>query len=230
MGSSDHRGCDRRVARPEADAAEACARAAADAARRCRRPRGSVRGSPLASVIGCLPPCVSSSSEPACSGRGPDSVPVPNRSPARRLQPLTVWCATSCAARPVGRLGEVRSAEALRRARPPRASRGVCSQHLERRCRSRRPRGWLRCRDRAAAPGRLRAARTARRNGASASIVTIQGDSVRGEVLRQERPERLVLPGLHVARAPVVEERDAEQVLLGLAIGDRLRRAHCRGR
>ena len=30
-------------------------------------------------------------------GSGPDMVPLPNRSPGRRLQPLIVWCATICA-------------------------------------------------------------------------------------------------------------------------------------
>ena len=43
-----------------------------------------------------------------------------------------------------------------------------------------------------------------------------------GEVLRQERAERLVFPGLDVARRPVVEQRDAEQMLLGLVDRDRL--------
>ncbi len=40
--------------------------------------------------IGSRPPWVSSSSEPASSAAGPDWVPVPSRSPARRLQPFTV--------------------------------------------------------------------------------------------------------------------------------------------
>ncbi len=41
-------------------------------------------------------PLLSSTKEPASAGVGPDCVPLPNRSPGRRLQPLTVWCATSC--------------------------------------------------------------------------------------------------------------------------------------
>ena len=49
------------------------------------------------SSIGVLPPWVSSSSEPASAGSGPDSVPVPSMSPGCRLQPLTVWCVISCA-------------------------------------------------------------------------------------------------------------------------------------
>ena len=43
-----------------------------------------------------------------------------------------------------------------------------------------------------------------------------------GEILREERPERLVLPGLDVARRPVVEQHRAEHVLRGLADGDRV--------
>jgi hypothetical protein len=42
-------------------------------------------------VMACKPPFVNSKSEPACSGLGPESVPVPNKSPERKAQPLTVW-------------------------------------------------------------------------------------------------------------------------------------------
>ncbi len=42
------------------------------------------------------------------------------------------------------------------------------------------------------------------------------------EVLREKRAERLVFPGLQVARRPVVEQRHAEQMLFGLADGNRL--------
>src|SRR5450830_1684534 len=49
-----------------------------------------MRVSPLARLMDCLPPAVSSSSDPADSGVGPDKVPEPNKSPARRLQPPTV--------------------------------------------------------------------------------------------------------------------------------------------
>ena len=42
------------------------------------------------------------------------------------------------------------------------------------------------------------------------------GRDRRREALREERAERLVLPRLHVARAPVVEQRQAEHVVLGL--------------
>src|SRR5258706_13504289 len=55
-----------------------------------------VRFSPFGSVNAFLPFRLSSSIEPACSGLGPDCVPLPNMSPGCRLQPLTVWCATIC--------------------------------------------------------------------------------------------------------------------------------------
>ena len=57
----------------------------------------NVRVSPPGSEMGTLPPCVSSMSEPPCPASGPDCVPLPSRSPGRRLQPLLLWCATSWA-------------------------------------------------------------------------------------------------------------------------------------
>ena len=48
------------------------------------------------------------------------------------------------------------------------------------------------------------------------------GRDGRGEVLRQERAERLVLPGLDVAGRPVVEQAQAEQVVFGLGHRHRL--------
>ena len=55
-----------------------------------------VRCSSLPIRSGADPPTLSSTNEPASPAVGPDWVPVPNKSPGRRLQPLTVWCATSC--------------------------------------------------------------------------------------------------------------------------------------
>ena len=49
-----------------------------------------VRVSPFGKVIGSEPAFDNSSIEPASSGFGPDWVPLPNISPERRLQPLTV--------------------------------------------------------------------------------------------------------------------------------------------
>src|SRR4030095_4759077 len=43
-----------------------------------------------------------------------------------------------------------------------------------------------------------------------------------GEVLRQERAQRLILPALNVARRPVVEQGHAEQVRIRRANVDRL--------
>jgi tripartite ATP-independent transporter DctM subunit len=50
-----------------------------------------------ATVIGLVPPWVSSSRQPCSPSKGPDCVPVPIRSPGRRLQPPSVWCASICA-------------------------------------------------------------------------------------------------------------------------------------
>ena len=48
-----------------------------------------------------------------------------------------------------------------------------------------------------------------------------------GEVLGEERPQRLVLPGLHVARRPVIQQAQPEDVALGLAPAARDCRARC---
>src|SRR5262245_33205167 len=41
-----------------------------------------------------------------------------------------------------------------------------------------------------------------------------------GEILAQERPERLIFPALDIARRPVVEEAEAEDVLRRLRNGN----------
>src|ERR1019366_7763287 len=56
-----------------------------------------VRVSPLDNVPGFRPPGFISSKHPAEPGSVPDTVPLPNRSPACRLHPFEVWCATICA-------------------------------------------------------------------------------------------------------------------------------------
>ena len=66
------------------------------------------------------------------------------------------------------------------------------------------------------------------RRDASASSGTIHGADRRGERLAQERAQRLVLPALDRARAPVVDEHEAEDVLGGVGRGDR--RAQLRAR
>ena len=45
-------------------------------------------------ATGRFPPGVVSSRLPSPSSSGAEMVPVPSRSPGRRLQPLQVWCAT----------------------------------------------------------------------------------------------------------------------------------------
>lgn len=53
--------------------------------------RRNVRCSPFGSRSGSLPPRTISSSDPQLVWSGPDNVPVPMRSPGRRLQPPLVW-------------------------------------------------------------------------------------------------------------------------------------------
>ncbi len=101
-------------------------------------------------------------------------------------------------------------------------------QHLEREVEAPvRPR-WQARRGTAAATGRPRAAAKAgdaeRRERFERDHPGRDGGR---EVLGEERPERLVLPLLDVARRPVVHEAEAEQVLFGLGDGDRSRRGGC---
>ena len=51
---------------------------------------------------------------------------------------------------------------------------------------------------------------------------TTHGRDGRREVLSQKWAERLVLPGLNVARGPVVDKAQAEDVLFGLIDRDGL--------
>jgi hypothetical protein len=57
----------------------------------------NVRVLPSGSRSGCVPLCVSSSSEPYESCVAPLMVPEPIRSPTRVLHPDAVWCASCCA-------------------------------------------------------------------------------------------------------------------------------------
>mmetsp|Transcript_16519 Transcript_16519/g.56181 ORF Transcript_16519/g.56181 Transcript_16519/m.56181 type:complete len:234 (-) Transcript_16519:553-1254(-) len=54
------------------------------------------RVEPSASATGCSPFQDSSSMEPYVPGSLPLMVPLPMRSPGRRLQPVTVWCTSCC--------------------------------------------------------------------------------------------------------------------------------------
>ena len=56
-----------------------------------------VRVSPVGKVIGWVPPWVISRRLPRLSAAGPEMVPLPRRSPGRKLQPLEEWCAIICA-------------------------------------------------------------------------------------------------------------------------------------
>jgi hypothetical protein len=55
------------------------------------------RVSPLGSLIASLPWTVISAMQARLSSVGPDTVPVPRRSPGSRLQPLLAWWVTICA-------------------------------------------------------------------------------------------------------------------------------------
>ena len=65
-------------------------------------------------------------------------------------------------------------------------------------------------------------AKAGTRKGASASSVTTQGLTEVAKLLARNGPERLVLPLLQVARRPVVEQAQAEELALGLGERDRL--------
>ena len=56
-----------------------------------------LRFSPEPMLSGSSPRHASSSSEPRLPSVGPEMVPEASRSPVRRLQPPTVWCASCCA-------------------------------------------------------------------------------------------------------------------------------------
>ncbi len=87
-------------------------------------------------------------------------------------------------------------------------------QHFERRDRARPRAGPSRRASRASGAGSPSGrGGCGMRNGASASGVTTQGLIVVREVLGQERAERLVFPGLDVARRPVVQQAEAGDVL-----------------
>src|SRR5262245_37871266 len=53
--------------------------------------------SPDGSASGSRPPAEISSKLPSPSSLGVETVPVPNKSPARRLQPPLLWCVTNWA-------------------------------------------------------------------------------------------------------------------------------------
>ena len=132
----------------------------------------------------------------ACPASGPEIVPQANRSPGRTVAPLTVACASCC--------GNVQY-------RPRALPRVTASPLSSPRARCRAPSRSLG----AQVGQRLRVlrARRARGSGSSAASGTIQGEIEVANDFAEERAERLVLPALDVARAPVVDEHEAEDVL-----------------
>ena len=164
----------------------------------------NARVSPLASVSGALPPWSARAASRPCSGAGPTAC---RSRTGRRVQVAAVdgVVRDQLRGRPV-RVGEVRARCSAAPARPAaRIARGL-QPDLELDVEGARRRGCAASRGRAAAAGRRRAARRPVRNGASASSVTIQGETVVAKFFDEERAERLVLPGLDVARGPVVEQ------------------------
>ena len=144
------------------------------------------RVSPVGSVSGSLPRRVSSSRHPRDSRSRPDTVPLPSRSPGRRLQPLLAWCVSICAAVqyisrklvrlsragaiPSSRMRGVRSHASSRTSIPP------CSRSA----------GDVRYGSGSGSPAGRAYAGT--RKGASASIVTTQGETVVAKLLERNGP------------------------------------------
>ena len=158
---------------------------------------------PSASSIGSAPFHASSSSEPRCSRSGPEMVPEAKRSPTRTDAPLTVRCASCWAA-------DQYRWRALVRAMT------VSLSSISR--------------SRSSAHG------SSRRYSSGAGSCAGAGDAAvedrverrdprghRGrERLGQERAQRAVLPRLEVARAPVVDQQHAEDVVERAVDGHRL--------
>ncbi len=116
---------------------------------------------------------------------GPESVPEPSRSPGCRLQPLTVWCATSCATVQYAsaKFDPINRAPAHQ----PRASSPFAARPRAR-DRSRPAPDWPPSRGKATDRDHLPGAHSGARNGASASIVTIHGDSVLAKFFDRKGP------------------------------------------
>ena len=123
------------------------------------------------------------------------------------------------------------SAAHAKRRSPSSRIRALVSQHRERdreaavRAIARHRRGTAAARDRR---------RRARPSGDAERRERVERDDPRRdrrrEALREEWPERLVLPRLDVARRPVVDETEAGDVRLGDGDRNRSRRAHCLAR
>ena len=187
--------------RPRRSRCAAVLTAAPAAQRRpCRRPRGTSASCRRAASSGSAPRHVSSMRLPALGRRRAATVPDANRSPGRSVAPFTVRWA-SCWAKVQYRCGEVRRAR----------SSWPLSSTREVEVEAPRPRG---AQVRVGLAGPAPAAR--RGTGRSASSVTTHGEIDVAKLLPRKRAERLVLERLDVARRPVVEQHDAEDVAVGV--------------
>ena len=195
----------------------------------CRRPRGSVRVSPLASCSGCLPPAVSSSSEPPWSGVGPGQ-----RAGAEQVAGLQVAAVDRVMRdqlrdRPVG-VAEVRAHQALA-GMARRAHRGGLQPDLELDVERAVLAVVGASRGRAAAAG----SPAGRANGRAKRRQRFQRDDPRreraGEVLRQERARAAGTPSAWMSRA-LQSLNSARPKTCSSASRDRrsARPARCRGR
>ena len=161
-------------------------------------------------MTGWVPFQVRSSRLPNVVGSAPLTVPDANRSPTRRLAPLTVRCASIWAgdqymSRYSGRADDRAVDPDLEvQVEAERVAVGLALQIGEH--------GRV-------LPGQVDLGRRERLERHD------PGRDAGRERLAEERSERDVLPGLDVARAPVVEDDDAEEVVARLAHGDRVPRS-----
>ena len=175
----------------------------------------NARLSPLGSVIGRSPFHVSSMKLPCVPGSLPLIVPEAKRSPGRATAPLAVACASCCATLqyvPAKFVREISCGCDPGLAHP-------CASAVRPRARSSYADGRA---SRRYASGSGSCGGPWTRNGSSASSVTTHGETVVAKDFPKKRPERLVLPGLNVARAPIVHQEHAEDVLGSVVYGNRL--------
>ena len=144
------------------------------------------RSSPVESLTGFSPPFAASSRLPQPASPGPERVPVPIRSPGRRLQPLQVWCASICAT--VQYMWRVLLT--LRRCGGKPFSLSPCVSNNTSSSMSKAPSRWSasfrKYGSGAGSPSRRSG--WGIRNGMSASGVTTQGDTVEAKFLARKGP------------------------------------------
>ena len=174
----------------------------------------NVRLAPPGSSTGSVPFQLISSRLPRWFFSGPEMVPLPRRSPTFIAQPEEAWCINCCTEDQYMYLklvrlmlaGAWRRPRARRRRAPDRNSAASPAEIIQRHRLLRRA---------------LQAERLQR-------LARHHPRADRGrERFCQERTERHIFPLLDVARAPVVEQHEAEDHLLGLLLGEHA--AHRRG-